>query len=305
MNQPGYPLVAVVLLNYRRAGDTLECVRALERCGYQSLKLVVVDNGSGDDSERLFRASFPDHDVVQTGTNLGFAAGNNVGIRHAMQLNPAYILILNNDTEVSAGFLEPLVDAMERTPDAAAATGTIYLHSDPDRIWYGGGRIIPWRASGFSDHLNERLRPEELGDVRPVSFMSGCMMLLRSSVLRAVGAFDARYFMYVEDVEFCSRLARAGHRLLYVPGSTIRHKVGSSDLRPYALYYMVRNRLLFLRGWSSPLQRWAGMAYLHVTMLAKSIVWSFGRPELRRAVRAGIADYHRGRFNEGRGLNLI
>ena len=159
-----------------------------------------------------------------------------------------------------------MVNALKRAPRAAAATGTIFYHDDTSRVWYGGGRIIPWRASGFSEHLNERRRPDELGSTRRVTFISGCLMLLRASVLEAMGGFDERFFMYLEDVDLCSRLSGAGHELLYVPQSHIQHKVGKGGHRPYALYFMVRNRLLFLSGWKRPPERWGGMAYLYGTV---------------------------------------
>jgi len=304
MTVSNWPLVVVVLLNYNRAKETVECVHSLEQCGYPSLRLVIVDNGSTDDSGTVLTSLSTAHDVLQTGANLGFAAGNNVGIRHALTFNPGYVLILNNDTIVTHGFLEPLVEAVEVSPGVAASSGTIYYYTDTHRIWYAGGSIVAWRASGFSHHFNERRSVQELGEARSVSFMSGCMMLLRSAVLRTVGGFDERYFMYVEDVELCSRLARAGYRLVYVPTSQIFHKVDTGALRPYALYYMVRNRLLFLSGWQNVFERRVGMAYLRLTLALKSVLWSRKHPELRRSARAAIADYHSGRLHQGRGLSL-
>jgi hypothetical protein len=303
--QPARPQVTAVILNYRRPGETIDCVRSLERCGYAALKIVIVDNGSGDRSEEILRETFPEHAVLQTGSNKGFAAGNNAGLRHALDSDPGYVLVLNNDTVVSPGFLEPMVEVLERSPTAAAATGTIYFYDDPERVWYAGGRIIPWRASGFSDQLRRRRRPEDLGPTRPVTFASGCMMLFRPAFLRETGGFDERYFMYVEDVHLCARLARAHHELLYVPAATIRHKVETHDLRPYALYYMVRNRLLFLSEWPHSMQRWIGFAYVYVTMGAKAVIWSVSRSSLSTAVWQGVADYRAGRFYQGRGLSLL
>ena len=104
MNEAGVPRVAAVVLNYRRADETVECVRSLERCGYPGLKLVIVDNGSADGSDALIRAACDGQDVIQTGANLGFAAGNNFGIRHALHSHPDYVLVINNDTLVPLDF---------------------------------------------------------------------------------------------------------------------------------------------------------------------------------------------------------
>ena len=136
-------------------------------------------------------------------------------------------------------FLAPLVEAMEADPGAAIAGGTIYAHHDRTRVWYAGGRLVPWR--GLAVHLHQgEVRPvSALGEPRPVSFVTGCMALHRVSLLPQIGEQDERFFLYLDDIELSARVVHRGYRLLYVPRSVIYHRVLGGRESRLKLYYSV------------------------------------------------------------------
>jgi hypothetical protein len=296
------PTVTAVILNFDTTDDTVACVRSLQQATYDRLRVMVVDNASPGGAEERLRRELPGVEVRGTGRNLGYAGGINAGFRFALEQPADYLLALNPDTEVEPGFLEPLVAAMEKDPAVAIAGGTIYAHHDRTRVWYAGGRLVPWRGLAVHLHRGEVLEAAALGEPRTVTFVTGCLALHRASLLPRVGEQDERFFLYLDDVELSARVLRRGYRLLYVPRSVVYHKVLGERESRLKLYYSVRNRLLVIRtALPGPVRHVARLYFLAV-IAAKLAVWSVRRPAFFEAARAGLADYRRGLFHEGRGL---
>jgi GT2 family glycosyltransferase len=298
------PKVTAVILNFDTTEDTVACVRSLQQSTYDPLRILVVDNASpGGAAERL-RRELPAVEVRGTGANLGYAGGINAGFRFALEQPADYLLALNPDTEVEPGFLEPLVAAMEAEPRAAIGGGTIYAHHERSRVWYGGGRLVPWRGLAVHLHKGEALEPASLGEPRPVSFVTGCLALHRVSLLPCVGPQDERFFLYLDDVELSARALRRGCRLVYAPRCVVYHKVlGERDSR-LKLYYSARNRLLLINTAFRGPERHVARLYFLAAIASKLAVWSVARPPFFAAAAAGLADYRRGVFHEGRGLRF-
>ena len=127
-----FPKVSIIVLNWNGRNDTLECLESVERIEYPNFDVVVVDNGSNDDSVAAIHAKFPEITLLETGKNLGYAGGNNVGIHHALQQNANYILLLNNDTVVDPALVQQFVEAGQLMPEGGAFGAKIYLYSKPD-----------------------------------------------------------------------------------------------------------------------------------------------------------------------------
>jgi GT2 family glycosyltransferase len=291
-----------VVLNFDLTDETVACVRSLQRCSYAALRILVVDNDSPHAAAEKLRRELPGIEVRSTGRNLGYTGGINAGFRMAMEQPSDYLLVLNPDTEVDPGFLEPLVDAMEADPGAAIAGGTIYEWHDRTRVWYAGGRLVPWRGLAVHLHKGGRLPRSMLGDPRPVTFVTGCMALHRVSLLPAIGEQDERFFLYLDDIELSARVLRRGHRLLYVPRAVVYHRVlGEEDSR-LKLYYSVRNRLLLADTAFRGPARHAARLYFVAAIALKLVLWSLTRPAFFEAARAGLEDHRRRLYGEGRGL---
>jgi GT2 family glycosyltransferase len=298
------PTVTAVVLNFDLTDDTVACVRSLQNATYERLRILVVDNASPGGAEERLRRALPGVEVRGTGRNLGYTGGINAGFRLALEQPTDYLLVLNPDTEVDPGFLGPLVDALEADPGAAIAGGTIYTHHDRARVWYAGGRLVPWRGLAVHLHKGEVRPVATLGEPRPVSFVTGCLALHRVSLLPRIGEQDERFFLYLDDIELSARVLRRGCRLLYVPGAVVYHRVLGEHENCLKLYYSVRNRLLLIdTAFDGPVRLVARLYFL-TAIVSKLAVWSVKRRPFFEAARAGLADYRRGIFHEGRGLRL-
>jgi len=295
--------VCVILLNYNRGNDTTECIDSFFHCTYPHFHILVVDNASTDDSVAVLKRRIPGLEIVQTGQNLGYTGGINFGIRCARQTSPEYILILNNDTLVTPDFLHRLIEAMEQNPAAVAAGGTIYCEHERKKIWYGGGRLVPWRGLAVHEKRDKFVEPAALNGVREVSFITGCMILFRASMLDAIGGEDERFFMYLDDIELSARILARGHDLLYVPKAIIYHKVLGEKDNTFKLYYGVRNRLLLIKIAFRGVAKLIARVYFLFVITIKLLIWRFTNPPFFKAASYGLQDFFKGKFYAGRGVS--
>ena len=297
------PSVVVTVLNYNRFKDTIECLSSLKMCAYPEMTILVVDNGSTDSSARYIGVAHPDIEIVATGKNEGYTGGVNCCIREALSKKPKYILVLNNDTLVDPNFLFHLVNALEEHPHGAAAIGTILAEHDRRTIWYAGGRMISWRGLAIHEHKGKNVQLVDLGQTRKVTFVSGCMILFRTSILEFTGLEDERFFMYLDDIELSCRIQRKGFDLIYVPQSVIYHKVLLERESAFKLYYSVRNRLLFITSCLSGLVCTIAVTYFILVIAVKSLFWKLTNPLLYKAAKFGLQDFFSRRYYEGRGFS--
>jgi GT2 family glycosyltransferase len=186
--------VAVVVLSWNGREDTLACLASLAGVDYPELTTIVVDNGSTDRTGEAVRALHPKVDIVRTEENLGFAEGNNVGIRRALELGADHVLVLNNDVEVDPGFVTALVEEAKRRPEAGALCSKI-LYMDPhDLIWFAGATFDP--RSGYNGRqVGYRERDDgRFEAVTETDRACGAAMLVPRHVLEEVGLFDPDLF---------------------------------------------------------------------------------------------------------------
>ena len=279
-------MVSAVLVNYRQPALTEQAVRSLRRAAAPDvLQVIVVDNCSGDGSVERLRRCGEDVVVLEAGSNRGFSAGCNIGIRHALSCDSEAVLLVNNDTEVETGFLGPLVESMRR--GRTISVPKITFADDPSRIWYGGGRVDRGRG-GFYHDTDARMADTP----RDVDFASGCCMLVPSSFFAECGLMDESYFLYYEDAELCMRARSHGYNIRYVPSSVVRHKVGAStggESSPLASYYGTRNRLEVLRRYGFPAR---AFLFVLASRFAKVVLCPHRLARLR-----GVLDFFRGRMS--------
>ncbi len=299
------PLVSIILLNWNQPHYTLACLHSLAKITYSNFNVIVVDNGSVDDSleqlENLKLSLGYKLELIANEQNLGFAEGNNVGIRQAMAQFADYVLLLNNDTEVAPNFLEALVEVAERNPSIGITGPKIYYYDDPARIWSAGGIFT---KAGWTQQLgvNEMDRPE-FNCLKAVDYVSGCAMLVKREVIEKVGMLDARFFIYYEETDWCARTLKAGYSVWYVPQSILWHKISlkARDLSPNYIYLMTRNRLLFMRNLGiNPAKIWFSMMAVDLRTILAWTVWERHRAArpLRRWRIRGVLDYIQGQFGK-------
>lgn len=297
------PYVTIILVNWNGQTDTLACLSSLSRLQYPNYDIVVIDNGSTDDSVTAIQAVDPQVTVIESGANLGFVGGNNIGLEHARTLGADYALLLNNDTEVAPDFLQLLVEAAEADPQVGIVGPLIYYFDRPDVVWSAGG-AIDW--TGGNTHmlgLNEQDH-RQFGTVPyPADFVTGCALLIKMSLVEQIGMLDPRFFAYYEETEWCVRATRAGQKILVVPRAKIWHKISltAREASPQVHYYMVRNRLLFLKlsrmgpgPWVRTLLFDYGRTLLSWTLKPQ---WRHKAPQ-RQAMIQAIFDFSRGRLGK-------
>lgn len=244
-----HPLVFIIILNWNGWRDTLACVESCRQLTWPNFRIVIVDNSSSDGSEVILREQLQDVEIIQSGANLGFSGGNNVGIRLALTAGAKYIWLLNNDTEVAPESLTELVEVMECAPEAGMASSKIYLHSDPKRLDFAGGL---WEKGRLRRRLLganqvDHGQYDEPAERRSVS---GCSLLVSSRMVQHVGLMDESYFLYWEDTEWCARAQQKGYAILFAPKAHVWHKVSASTKKNSFTqhYYFTRNGFFFL--WS-------------------------------------------------------
>jgi GT2 family glycosyltransferase len=235
--------VCIIVLNWNGQIDTLACLASLSQVNYPAYTTVVVDNGSSDGSVAAIRAAYPQVTLIETGDNLGYVGGNNVGLEHAKAIGADYALLLNNDTEVAPDFLNRLVKAAEADPAIGVVGPTIYYFNRPAVIWSAGGAIDWRRGRTWMIGLDQVDRGQFGTSPRLVDFVTGCAMLIKMPLVEQVGMLDPRFFAYYEETEWCTRVARAGFKILHVPQAKIWHKISpvARETSPQVHYYMTRN----------------------------------------------------------------
>ena len=296
------PHVGIVILAYNGREDTLRCLESVDEVDWSELTTIVVDNGSNDGVLDAVRERFPHVQVIRSERNLGFAGGNNIGLRAAHDAGADYFLVLNNDTVVHTDAVRELVAEAERRPDAGALCPLIYYMDPPDRIWYAGARFDPRKAHN-GRHTGYRERDDGQYDgVRETGRATGAAIMVPRATIDSVGYLDERLFLTVEDVEWSLRIREAGYRILVVPSARVWHTVSvaaGGEHSPAIAYYAVRNTLA-VSNWHAPLTGIASLARdLTICLVALVHVRRAPRP-LRniRAVLEGWRDYRAGRLGE-------
>ncbi|WP_235114897.1 glycosyltransferase family 2 protein [Cyclobacterium qasimii] len=252
--------VAIVILNWNGWAYTQACIESLLVSGVSESDIVLVDNGSTDGSLLNVKNRFQDIHLIKNKVNEGFTGGNNIGMQYALNRGYEYIMLLNNDTKVTTGFLELLIAEM-RTSDKLAAIQPLIYYMEPEtQIWNAGGKYHAWL--GYSQ-TNYKVKSE-----KPylTEWISGCAILVRSAVLEKVGLLDNKYFAYFEDVDWSLRMRKRGFELKVHPKSIIYHEAGASSkseikgsegfLDPKVHFLNVKNQIFQLRKYCTSPQYW-------------------------------------------------
>jgi len=216
------PKVTCILLNWNGWKDTAECLEALKECGYPNLTTIVVDNGSANDSVARIKAAHPDIPLLESGRNLGFAGGNNIGIRYALARGADYVWLLNNDTKPAPDALSALVEKALTDRRIGAVASVCYYADRPTTVQaWAGTRVNLW--IGFSRNSTVP-HPDEW-----FHSLYGASMLVACPAIEDAGMLDEGFFHYWEETEFCLRLRENGWLLAAAPESRVLHKVAASS----------------------------------------------------------------------------
>jgi GT2 family glycosyltransferase len=278
-----FPYISVVVLNWNGKEDTLACLHSLLELTYPNYRVIVVDNGSTDGSVTAIQTAFASVEVLVNAENLGYAEGNNVGIRHALASGADYIFLLNNDTVVDAALLDELIATAESEPRVGLTGPKIYYYDQPDRLWYAGAKEQWLRRIPATVGLDE-LDRGQYAQVRETAFVYGTAMLIRRQVLEEIGLLDKQFFAYHEDADFCMRARQAGYRCMYNPRGVVWHKVSAStrDISHFQDYLRARGRILFFVRHIRGVRFWLVLLY-ELYRLAKVWFWRLRDGQIKNA----------------------
>ena len=309
--------ISIIVVNWNNASDTIACIASLREIQYSTFDIIVVDNGSRDDSADAIQAAAEDITMIRNERNLGFAVGNNIGIEHALKAGTDAVLLLNNDTTVDPGILNAFVAAQKSYPDAGFLTAKIYYFDEPNRIWMGQPH---WnRELCAFEHVGLDAQDEgaQFESVAEVSYACGCALFATAGTLTRVGLMEPKFFCYFEEVDWCFRAAREGLKSYFVPDARVWHKVSASSggkQAPIVRYFRTRNRLLFAkrnltgRDRATFMRRVRTEAFREMGWREKGLIATLQRacwnllslrtdPQ-RSAWARGVRDFYLGRFGD-------
>jgi GT2 family glycosyltransferase len=286
--------LSIITVNYNGAKDTGELIESLRDNLSIPYELIVVDNGSKKNEAVLLQERYPFIKAIRSDNNLGFAGGNNIGIKEAIG---NYLFFLNNDTFVLDDSISRLLDAIKQNPLLGGISPKILFADKEEGIQFAGytplSRItLRNRLIGYGE---QDLRQHDV--VRSTPYMHGAAMLVRREAIEKAGTMPEIYFLYYEELDWSVQIRRTGYMLEYHPAATIYHRESSSTGQdsPLKVYYMTRNRLLFARRNLTGLARVLSIAYQVGIALPKGVLLSIsrGRFALAKASIKGCIDYFR------------
>lgn len=288
------PSVAIILVNWNGLEFTRACLSSLEKVDFPDFQVILVDNDSKKPEGQVLKKEFPKLVLLENEQNLGFAGGNNVGIRKALEMGFSHIMLLNNDTLVEPDFLGKMILAFSKNPKLGLLQPMICFLDEPEKIWSAGGKFIS--LLGRAKTLGDR---KTLKNYQPFSkkldWATGCCMLFTREAILQSGLLNEQYFAYFEDVEWSLRIRNQGFEIGLVPEAKIYHEAGGSSKKSHSegtlsarvFYYHVRNQFFLLRSQK------AGLGFLY--HLGRFKLWIFyfllrGRFRKLKAVAKGIKD---------------
>ena len=294
MSTINQPKVFIIILHYGDIKDTKECLSSLEKLDYPNFEVVVVDNGTG--KKFKVKSSKLKVKLIRNEENLGFAGGNNVGIRYALKHKADYILLLNNDTIVEPGLLKELIRVGESDKNIGILGPIIYKKQDArnkkQTIHFAGGKINWLYTKGI--HLQDTRH--KIQDTNRVDYITGACMLVKREVIEKIGLMPEEYFLYCEDVDWCLKARKVGYKCVLVPWVKIWHKVSAStkEFSFSYIYYHTRNGLLLAKR-NAPFLIKILVYLKSFWMLAKQIAKFIILPSKRKwakAIMRGIIDFY-------------
>jgi GT2 family glycosyltransferase len=287
-------------VNWNSYEVTAVCIDSLRNISYPNARVIVVDNASIDDSARKLKTEYPEIKLLLNSVNTGFTGGNNTGIQWALDWSFDLIMLLNNDTVVTPGFADRLVETYQKDDNIGVVQPKILFNKRRDLIWNAGSTY----NSFFCYFGTKGFMKADLGqynEVKEIPWVTGCCFLLSTDIVRKVGLLDEKFFMYFEDSDWSFKIRELGYRLLYQPASIIYHEAGMSEknqdehgegnVSPFTRYVGVRNHLYFIKRHVKGFNTIGAWTYQILRLLAFFFYFLFrGRFKKLKAVLTGFRD---------------
>ncbi|MEL7268098.1 MAG: glycosyltransferase family 2 protein [Bacteroidota bacterium] len=265
------PLVSIITVNYNESLVTMEFLESVRKLSYSNIEVIVVDNASPNDDPDAIKTAFPEIQLIKSYENLGFAGGNNLGVK---QSKGEFLLFVNNDTIVPEHFLEPLVETLQNDLNIGMVSPKIKFHWDPTLIQYAGYTPMnKWTIRNSS--IGYHQKDDGTFDIpKETQSIHGAAMMVPRRVVDAVGMMTEIYFLYYEEHDWAEMIKRAGYKIFYQPKSYILHKesVSTGKFSPLKTYYISRNRILFARRNFKPFSLFISLVFQALVSIPKNLL---------------------------------
>ena len=240
--------IAIIIVNWKQYELTINCLLSIKKLEYKNWKVILVDNESNFEKINKIKSDFNKVEVIESKENLGFASANNIGIKYAIKNKFEYVMLLNNDTEVNKKFLSPLLNSFQNDNSLGAVQPLIMNYYNRAKIWNAGGYLNNF--FGFP-YTNKKLNNKN----QQIDWITGCCIILRTTVIKKVGLMDEDFFAYYEDVDWSLRIKKLGYKLGVVESSVIFHHGTKSsndsnlegNLSPFVHYLNIRNHIYLVK----------------------------------------------------------
>ena len=298
------PKVSVIILHLNDVDGLLECLTSLGRISYANFDIFVVHNGpeNAELEKRLSPFSGRLSEIIHNGKNLGFAGGNNIGIKRALRKGAEYVFLLNDDTVVGEDFLDILIEAAQKNPLSAMMGPEVRYFDKRERISFSGAVFDPLGYQFTFPRSGELAKSSAVPVLTESDYITGCALLVKKAVIEKIGLLDERFFLYWEDTDWCLRAKKAGFLNFVAPAAKIWDKVSASsggNDSPLNAYHKTRGQLLFA-GSHVP-----GIRIKLIAGFARDIAWLLfksSEPERKKkalAYLAAMVDYFLGKTGSG------
>lgn len=261
-NTVDFPLVTIITVNYNQEHVTRDLLHSIQELNYPNYEVIIVDNGSK--TSLSLNGQFSQYKLIRSEENLGFAGGNNLGI---IQAKGSYLFFVNNDTILPQDCIEPLIRRFSLEKNAGVVSPKIKYYDDPTLIQYAGYTPMnPFTARNKGIGYQE-VDKGQYDKTIETSFAHGAAMMVKREVVDRIGLMPEVFFLYYEEFDWCEQIRKGGYKIYYEPKSVIYHKesisVGKNS--PMKTYYMIRNRILFMRRNSPKIK--LSFFYLYLCMI--------------------------------------
>ncbi len=275
--------VSIITVNYNQPVVTTELLASIKNISFKDLEVIVIDNASVDDPTKLFKSVYPEAIVIRSSENLGFAGGNNLGIKASVG---EYLLFINNDTEITEGAIETLLALFQQVPKLGVVSPKLY-YCLPNRTipiiqYVGSTEVHPLTGRNKTIGILEEDRGQYCTP-KMTAYAHGAAMMVARNVVEKVGMMPEEFFLYYEELDWCAQIKRAGYTIYVEPRAVIYHKesVSVGKLSLLKTYYINRNRILFMRRNKSEVTFFLFTLFLWMISVPKNIMIYLFKGELQ------------------------
>lgn len=267
--------ICAIILNWNNYPNTRDCIESLRRSSCELSMIILIDNNSQDDSLNKLKRDYSDNEKIaffKNDHNMGFAKGVNVGIKRALEEGVEFIILVNNDAVLDENCIAILTRELNSRNKSGLAGPLINYYYTPKKIWQAGGRFSKIKSGLVIPYKNKSDRYIDF-DTKEVSFLSGCVLMIKRELLDTIGLFDENFFFYGEDLDLCLRTASSGYKILFVPQAKALHKVtniAKDRTSEFVMYNLAKSTIICIKKHFSK-------AYLYYALFMQITVYSFYR----------------------------